>query len=114
MSGFVIGSVCVGVGWGRCTLFPLKYSEMSHLVGLLPAAHEHEPIRIVGIIVSLEEVSRKVTERIFFFLFRPKTIAHRWPRFSRCQIYWRSKYNLRDLISYYLVACVCIMKCQIN
>lgn len=40
-----LGSVCVGVGWGRCTLFPLKYSEMSHLVGLLPAAHEHEPIR---------------------------------------------------------------------
>lgn len=71
----MIGSESVGMGWGRPTLFPLKYSEMSHLVGLGPAAHEHEPIATVGMIVSLEEVSRKVTERIFFFLFHPK--AHR-------------------------------------
>lgn len=77
----MIGSVCVGMGWGRCTLFPLKYSEMSHLVGLLPAAHEHEPIRIVGIIVSLEEVSRKVTERIFFFCFALKLLPIVGPGF---------------------------------
>lgn len=56
---------------GCCTLSPLKYSETSHLVALLPAAHKHEPIRTVGIIVSLEEVSRKVTERIFVVVVSP-------------------------------------------
>lgn len=61
----------MGMGWGCYTLFPVKHTETSHLVGLLPAAHEREPIRIAGITVSLE-VSRKVTERIFFFCFTLK------------------------------------------
>lgn len=55
---------------------------------------------------------KKSPRKDFFFLFHPK--AHPYPKFFRCQIYWRSKYNLRDLISYYLVACVCTTKCQIN
>lgn len=81
---------------------------MSHLVTLLPAAHKHKPIRIVGIwSLFRRRIKRSHRKGCFFVVFTLKLLPHSWSRFSWCQIYCQAKtiYWFNTLLFSYLCLC---------